>query len=316
MKAGVVGCGFVGSTAAYTIALQGVASEVVLVDMFPALARAHAEDILHATPFAAPVRVVGGDYPQLEGADVVILACGVGQKPGETRLQLLERNAKVFEEVVPRVLKAAPTAILLVASNPVDIITRMVRQISGLSCARVIGSGTILDTARFRTLLSEYLVVAPQSVHAYVLGEHGDSEVLAWSTAKVGGISLEIFAAQRGLSIDAGIKARIDDGVRRAAYRIIEGKKATYFGIGAGLTRIVEAIRDDERVVLTVSTCDSGLAGFEDIALSLPRVVGRPGVLATLHPPLSSEEQEALLASARVLQQSAAELGFFERARA
>jgi len=316
MKAGVVGCGFVGSTAAYTMALGGVASELVLVDLFPALAKAHAEDILHATPFAAPVRVVGGDYPQLEGAHVVILACGVGQKPGETRLQLLERNAKVFEQVIPQVLKAAPSAILLVASNPVDIITRMVTHISGLSPARVIGSGTILDTARFRTLLSEYLGVAPQSVHAYVLGEHGDSEVLAWSSAKVGGISLEIFAAQRGVSIDDAVRARIDDGVRRAAYRIIEGKKATYFGIGAGLTRIVEAIRDDERVVLTVSICQDGLEGLEEVGLSLPRVVGRQGVIATLHPPLSPEEQDALCHSARVLQQAANELGFLERARA
>jgi L-lactate dehydrogenase len=315
MKAGVVGCGFVGSTAAYTIALQGVASEVVLVDLVPALAKAHAEDISHATPFAAPVRVVGGDYPQLEGAHLVILACGVGQKPGETRLQLLERNARVFEQVVPQVLKAAPESILVVASNPVDIITRIVTQISGLPPSRVIGSGTILDTARFRTLLSEYLGVAPQSVHAYVLGEHGDSEVLAWSTAKVGGIALEEFAAQRGLRIEGEMRARIDDGVRRAAYRIIEGKKATYFGIGAGLARITEAIREDERVVLTVSTCAGGLEGCEDVSLSLPRVVGRQGVLATLHPPLSPEEQEALRASARVLQTAANELGIGERVR-
>jgi len=313
MKVGVVGCGFVGSTAAYTIALQGVASELVLVDLFPAVAKAHAEDISHATPFAAPVRVIGGDYPQLDGAGLVILACGVGQKPGETRLQLLERNTKVFEQVVPQVLKAAPEAILLVASNPVDIIGRIVTHISGLPPTRVIASGTILDTARFRTLLSEQLGVAPQSVHAYVLGEHGDSEVLAWSTAKVGGISLGIFAAQRGLVIDEETKARIDDGVRRAAYRIIEGKKATYFGIGAGLARIAEAIRHDERVVLTVSICESGLKGYEDIGLSLPRVVGRQGVIATLHPPLSPDEQEALLHSAQVLQEAASGLGLGER---
>jgi L-lactate dehydrogenase len=308
MKVGVVGCGFVGSTAAYAIALQGAASELVLVDLFPAAAIAHAEDILHATPFAAPVRVVGGDYPQLDGAQLVVLACGVGQKPGETRLQLLERNAKVFEQVIPQVLKAAPSAILLVATNPVDIITRIVWRISGLAGARVIGSGTILDTARFRTLLSEYLGVAPQSVHAYVLGEHGDSEVLAWSSAKVGGISLDEFAAQRGLSTDAAVKTRIDDGVRRAAYRIIEGKKATYFGIGAGLARIARAIRDDERVVLTVSTCEGGLEGFEEVSLSLPRVVGRQGVMATLHPPLSPEEQQELRNSASVLREAASGL--------
>lgn len=310
MKVGVVGCGFVGSTAAYAIALQGAASELVLVDLFPAAAKAHAEDILHATPFAHPVRIVGGDYPDLRGAHLVVLACGVGQKPGETRLQLLERNAKVFEQVIPRVLEAAPSALLLVATNPVDIITRMVFRISGLSCSQVIGSGTILDTARFRTLLSEYLGVAPQSVHAYVLGEHGDSEVLAWSTAKVGGIALDEFAAQRGLRKDEELRARIDDGVRRAAYRIIEGKKATYFGIGAGLARIVRAIRHDERVVLTVSTCGGSLEGFDEVSLSLPRVVGRQGVIATLHPPLSADEQEALVNSAKVLQQAASELGW------
>jgi L-lactate dehydrogenase len=244
----------------------------------------------------------------LDGAQLVILACGVGQRPGETRLQLLERNAKIFEQVIPQVLKAAPSAILLVATNPVDIITRIVWRISGLPAARVIGSGTILDTARFRTLLSEYLGIAPHSVHAYVLGEHGDSEVLAWSSAKVGGIPLDEFATQRGLATDAEVKARIDDGVRRAAYRIIEGKKATYFGIGAGLARIAQAVRDDERVVLTVSTCEGGLEGYEEICLSLPRVVGREGVVAALHPPLSPEEQQALRNSADVLKQAASGL--------
>ena len=308
MKIGVVGCGFVGSTAAYALALQGVASELVLVDLAPALARAHAEDILHATPFAAPTRVTGGDYPQLEGAQLVVLACGVGQKPGETRLQLLERNARVFEQVIPQVLKYAGSPVLLVATNPVDIITMMVTRISGLPPTRVIGSGTILDTARFRALLGEYLEVAPQSVHAYVLGEHGDSEVLVWSSAKVGGISLEEFATQRGLSIDEKMRAQIDDGVRRAAYRIIEGKKATYFGIGAGLARIAQAISDDERLVLTVSIAGDGLKGFENVSLSLPRVLGAQGVLATLHPPLSPQEQEALRHSAGILEEAALQL--------
>ena len=308
MKIGVVGCGFVGSTAAYALALQGVASELVLVDLAPALARAHAEDILHATPFAAATRVTGGDYPQLEGAQLVVLACGVGQKPGETRLQLLERNARVFEQVIPQVLKYAGSPVLLVATNPVDIITMMVTRISGLPPTRVIGSGTILDTARFRALLGEYLEVAPQSVHAYVLGEHGDSEVLVWSSAKVGGISLEEFATQRGLSIDEKMRAQIDDGVRRAAYRIIEGKKATYFGIGAGLARIAQAISDDERLVLTVSIAGDGLKGFENVSLSLPRVLGAQGVLATLHPPLSPQEQEALRHSAGILDEAALQL--------
>jgi len=308
MKVGVIGCGFVGSTAAYSLAMRGVSSELVLVDLNPRVARAHAEDILHATPFASPARVIGGDYPDLKGAGVVVLACGVNQKSGESRLHLLERNAKVFGEVVPRVLEHAPDAVLLVATNPVDIITMMVTRITGLPPARVIGSGTILDTARFRTLLGEHLGVAPQSVHAYVLGEHGDSEVLVWSSAQVGGVPLETFANQRGAQLGADERAKIDDGVRRAAYRIIEGKKATYFGIGAGLARLAEAVRDDERIVMTVSSARGALKGFHGVCLALPRVVGAQGVLATLIPSLSTEEQTALERSAGILRDAASEL--------
>lgn len=308
MKIGIVGCGFVGSTAAYAIALKGVCSELVLVDLDPKVAQAQAEDILHATPFAAPVRVFAGDYAALDGARIVILCCGVGQKPGETRLQLLSRNARVFGEVIPQVLRAAPDAILLVATNPVDIITTMVTRISGLPPARVVGSGTILDTARFRSLLGEHLGVSPHSVHAYVLGEHGDSEVLVWSGANVGGVPVAEFAAQRGLAADDALRARIDDGVRRAAYRIIEGKKATYFGIGAGLARLAEVIRDDERAMLTVSTTENGMDGLDGVAFSLPRIVGATGVITTLVPPLSADETAALRRSGEMLRQAASEI--------
>jgi L-lactate dehydrogenase len=306
MKIGVVGCGFVGSTAAYTLVFKGVCSELAIVDLNLDAARAHAEDILHATPFAKPVRVTGGDYDQLSGARIVILACGVGQRPGETRLQLLARNAEVFRQVVPKVLQVAPDTILLVASNPVDVITMMVTRISGLRSTRVIGSGTILDTARFRALLAEHLGIAPHSVHAYVLGEHGDSEVLAWSSARVGGIPIDEFATQLGLVHDESLRARIDDGVRCAAHRIIAGKKATYFGIGAGLSRLAEAIRDDERVMLTVSTTNNPMPGLAGVAFSLPRIVGLDGVSATLMPPLSNDEITALRHSGEVLQEAAA----------
>jgi L-lactate dehydrogenase len=308
MKIGVVGCGFVGSTAAYAIALQGACSEMVLVDLNPELARAHAEDILHATPFAAPVRIGGGDYARLAGARIVILACGVGQKVGETRLQLLDRNAQVFRQVIPPVLQAAPDAVLLVATNPVDVMTTLVTRLSGLPPARVIGSGTILDTARFRTLLGEHLGVAPQSVHAYVLGEHGDSEVLVWSSAKVGGVPVESFLSQRGLALDDAFQARIDDGVRRAAYRIIAGKRATYFGIGAGLARIAKAIGDDERTIFTVSTTENPMDGLAGVAFSLPRIVGGAGIAATLMPPLSPEEEAALLRGCEMLRLATEEI--------
>jgi L-lactate dehydrogenase len=308
VKVGIVGCGFVGCSAAYAIALGGVANEIVLIDLNASLARAQAEDLLHATPFASPVRIVASDYAALDGAEVVILTCGVGQRPGETRLQLLKRNADVFQAVIPQVIRAAPTAILLVASNPVDVITYIVTKIAGISTDRVIGSGTILDTARFRTLLGESLNVSPKSVHAYVLGEHGDSEVLLWSNAMVGGFGLADFARQKGIQVPSDVRSRIDDGVRRAAYRIIDGKGATYYGIGAALARIVRAIRSDERVVLTVSTRALGIADFPDVCFSMPRIVGAGGVLTTLVPTLSSEDREALTRSVSVIQRAAEEI--------
>ena len=304
MKIGIVGCGFVGSSGAFAIALEGKANELILVDLNAELAAAHAEDILHATPFSQPIRVAAGDFPMLKGAEMVILACGVGQKPGETRLQLLERNVKVFQDVVSRVLEHSPQAILLVVSNPVDIMTQVVTKISGLPSQRVIGSGTILDTARFRTLLAEHLTIAPHSVHAYVLGEHGDSEVLAWSSGKVGGVPVEEFATQIHRPITDEDKARIDDGVRRAAYRIIEGKGATYYGIGAGIARIVRAIGDNEGAVLTLSN----VQGSDSICLSLPRVLKAKGIETTIQPVLSNEEAQALKKSAEILKTAAAEL--------
>jgi L-lactate dehydrogenase len=307
MKVGIVGCGFVGSSGAYAMALKGTVSEIVLVDLNKKLAQGQAEDILHATPFSYPVRVMAGDYPQLANAGVVILACGVGQRPGETRLQLLERNVEVFKKVIPQVLQFAPEALLLVVSNPVDVITQVVTKLSGINPAKVIGSGTILDTARFRALLGEYLGVAPVSVHAYVLGEHGDSEVLVWSSAKVGGVSIRDYARQMGVSVEEG-KSQIDDGVRRAAYRIIENKGATYYGIGAAIAQIVQAIRDDERRVLTVSNLTTGVEAFKGICLSLPRVVGLKGVLTELRPDLSSEEHLVLQNSAEILKEAAVSL--------
>lgn len=303
MKAGIVGCGFVGSTAAYTLVLRGLVNELVLIDLNTRAARAHAEDILHATPFARAVRVVAGDYSLLEDADVVILCCGVGQRPGETRLQLLERNAAVFSAVVGQVLRYTKGPILLVASNPVDVMTHVTVKLSGLPPERVIGSGTILDTARFRALLGEHLGVSPSSIHAYVLGEHGDSEVLAWSSVKVGGMPIADFAQQRGLHLTEGVVAGISDGVRHAAYRIIEGKGATYFGIGAGLAHIVQSIRDDERRILTVSGLTEDVAEFKGTCLSLPRLVGAGGILGEFRPDLSAAEDEELMRSAVMLRQ-------------
>jgi L-lactate dehydrogenase len=301
MKVGIIGAGMVGSAAANALLLRGAANEVVLIDQDAKRAVAHAEDILHATPFAYIAKVSPGDYDDLSGAGAVILAAGVGQRPGETRLELLERNAEVFADILPKVLAASPDAILLVATNPVDAMTQIATRVSGLAPARVIGSGTILDTARFRALLGAYLQVSPKSVHAYVLGEHGDSEVLCWSVADVGGILVEDLARQIGRPFDAASRAAIDQGVRRAAYRIIEGKGATWFGIAGGLVRIVQSIGNDENSALTVSMVTEEVEGIGPVALSLPRVVGRTGVVRTLIPRLAADEHAALARSATVI---------------
>lgn len=301
MKIGIVGAGMVGSAAGYALALLGTASRVVLVDLDGDLARAQAEDISHAVPFASSTLVTAGGYDNLAGAGVVILAAGVSQKPGETRIELLARNAEVFRAVTRQVLAAAPDAILLVASNPVDVMTAVTTRLSGLDPARVIGSGTILDTARFRTLLGRHLGIAPQSVHAYVLGEHGDSEVLAWSAARAGSVPIRSFAVQVGAPLTDDLIARIDSGVRNAAYTIINGKGATWYGIGAGLARIVRAIARDEQAVLSVSILTPEVEGIRDVALSVPRVVGRDGVMVDLFPELDADEHAALERSARLL---------------
>src|SRR5208337_2482190 len=243
-----------------------------------------------------------------EQADVVILCCGVGQRPGETRLQLLKRNTAVFSVVVGQVLRYAQDPILLVASNPVDIMTHVTVKLSGLPPAKVIGSGTILDTARFRALLGEHLGVSPSSIHAYVLGEHGDSEVLAWSSVKVGGVPITDFALQMGQNLIEEVINRITHGVRRGAYSIIEGKGATYFGIGAGLAHIVQSIRDDERRILTVSSLTSAVDEFEGTCLSLPRLVGAGGIMAEFRPDLSDAEHEGLTSSAEILRKVVSEL--------
>src|SRR5215510_2107339 len=242
MKVGIVGSGFVGATAAYALVMQGVGREVVLVDKSVARAEAEADDLRHAVPFAHPLEIRAGGYEALAGSRVVVLCAGVGQRPGETRLQLLQRNALVFREVVPAVLTNAPEAVLVVATNPVDVMTHLASRFAAQCCVpagRVLGSGTTLDTARFRSLLGSHCGVAPHHVHAHVIGEHGDSEMLTWSLATIGGMSLESFVKLRGIDLSESVRQKIDQQVRGAAYTIISGKGATYFGIGSALARIV-----------------------------------------------------------------------------
>ena len=304
MKTGIVGSGFVGATAAYALVMRGVGRSVVLVDQNKSRADSEADDILHAVPFAHPLEVKAGDYDDLSGCKVVIVSAGVGQKPGETRLELLERNADVFKQVIPRILQHAPQAILLIATNPVDVMTHLAARYArevGVPSSRVIGSGTTLDTARLRSLIGRQLNIDSQHIHAYVLGEHGDSEVIPWSLVTVGGIPLEEFCRSGEISICPDDYAVIDQKVRRAAYHIIEGKGATYYGIGSAIARIVEVILQGERSILTVCTPMQDVAGVKDVTIALPNLVGGDGILKTFAPNLNEGETTALRASAQVV---------------
>lgn len=311
MKVGIVGTGMVGATAAYAMVMQGIGRQIVLVDLNKERAAAEAADLLHAVPFAHALKINSGDYGDLEGCRVVIIAAGVSQRPGETRLQLLERNAAVFRQVVPSILEHAPEAILLVSSNPVDVMTHVTALYAaghGVPSSRVIGSGTTLDTARFRALLGECLGVDATHIHGYVVGEHGDSEVITWSLTNVGNLPLEEFSRRQGITLDEAVQQEIEEQVRQAAYRIIEGKGATYYGIGSALARIVNVILRDQRAILTVCTRTEGIAGVKDVTAAMPRLVGGDGVLATFALPLSDKEQSALHASASVIRQAIDEL--------
>ncbi|MBI1176910.1 L-lactate dehydrogenase [bacterium] len=307
MKIGIVGCGMVGSTSAYALVMRGVGREIVLVDLNRKRAEAEANDIYHAVPFAHPLTIRAGEYADLAGAQVVVIAGGVAQKPGETRLQLLQRNAEVFRQIVPSVLQHAPGAILLVVTNPVDIMTHLAAHFAaefGVPTARVIGSGTTLDTARFRTLLGRHFGVDPHHVHAYVLGEHGDSEVLAWSQVTIAGLSHDEFAEVSGRPLTEADRQQIDEQVRRAAYHIIAGKGATYYGIGSAVARIVDVLLHDQRAILTICSRISGVPDCEGVTLALPHVVGGGGALATIPLPLDAAEQTGLRRSAGILREA------------
>jgi L-lactate dehydrogenase len=307
VKIGVVGCGLVGSASAYALVMSGVGREIVLVDLKRERAEAEANDISHAVPFAHPLVVRAGDYADLNDARVVIIAGGVAQKPGETRLQLLQRNADVFRQIVPSILRNAPDAVLLVVSNPVDVMTQLAAHFAaefGVPATRVIGSGTTLDTARFRTLLGHHFDVDSRHVHAYVLGEHGDSEVLAWSQSTIAGLALDDFAKVHGKPLTDTDRQRIGENVRRAAYHIIAGKGATYYGIGGAVARIVDVLVHDQRAILTICARLSDVPDCDGVTLALPHLVGGDGALATIPLPLNETEREALRRSAGVLREA------------
>jgi L-lactate dehydrogenase len=305
----VGGAGAVGATAAYALMISGLAAEIALIDVNQRRAEGEAMDLGQGAPFVRPVTVRHGTYEDCSGAQVVVITAGAAQKPGETRLDLVKKNVEIFRGIIPQVARAAPDSILLVVANPVDILTYATWKFSGFPATHVIGSGTVLDTARLRTLVSRQLRVDPRSVHAYVIGEHGDSEVVIWSRASVAGMSVSEFCLQRGASCEADMQRDISEQVRRAAYEIIDRKGATYYAIGLGIRFIVESILRNQNSILTVSTLMSGELGVSDICLSLPTIVNLGGVDCVLAPDLNDEEMAAFQRSARVLQDTARAVG-------
>jgi L-lactate dehydrogenase len=308
VRVAVVGVGAVGSTFAYALVLSGLAAEIVLIDANRAKAEGEAMDLNHAVPFTHPTRIWAGDYADCAGAAVTVLAAGVGQKPGQSRLECVQANARIWREIVPQIAGHNPRGILLVATNPVDVLTYAAWKLSGLPAARVLGSGTILDTARFRFLLSQHFGVDARSVHAYIIGEHGDSEVPVWSLANIAGMHLPEYCRAQGLPYDPQQMQMIFESTRDAAYRIIERKGATYYAVAAGLLRITQSILRHQNTVLSVSSLIENYCGISDLCFSLPTVVDRGGIQRVLRLELDAVEQSKLRHSADVLKATIAAL--------
>ena len=298
-KCGVIGVGFVGATCAYTLAVSGLFSEVVLVDMNHKKAEGEAADINHGVSFAKPCFVRAGSYADLAECGLIIIAAGANQKPGETRIELLHRNRVILSSIMEQLTAVNKNAVLLIVSNPVDVLTCMAQQLSGFPAGHVIGSGTVLDTARLKYLVGQKLGVDSRNVHAFIIGEHGDSELAVWSSANISGVDLDDYCRITGVPDPAAMLHQIYENVRDAAYAIIESKGATYYGIGMAVRRIAEAIVRDEHSVLPVSSMIQGHYGVDGICLGLPSIVGRNGVESVLDIPLSTEELRRLQSSAQ-----------------
>lgn len=300
-KIAMIGCGFVGSTCAFALMQSGMFSEMVLIDADQRRAEGEAMDISHGTPFAKPVKIYAGGYDDISDAAIIVITAGANQKPDETRLDLVHKNVKIFQSIIPQIREKDCGGILLVVSNPVDILTYVAQKLSGFTENRVIGSGTVLDTARLKRAVSERLTVDSRSVHAFIIGEHGDSEIAAWSGANVSGIPLNDFCELRGHYKHEENTSRIAQEVKNSAYEIIEKKQATYYGIAMSVRRICEVILRDEKSILPISSMMYGEYGISDVALSMPAIVGKNGVEIKVPIPLSEAEIEHLQRSASML---------------
>ena len=300
-KCAMVGCGFVGSASVYALMQSGLFSEIVLIDANKKKAEGEALDISHGLPFAKPMNIYAGDYADLADASIVIVTAGAAQKPGETRLDLVKKNVGIFKSIIPQIAAVNQDCILLIVANPVDVLTYAALKLSGFPKERVIGSGTVLDSARFQQMLGEHLTVDSRSINAFIIGEHGDSEIAAWSSANIAGVPIHRVCEMRGFTDHDYETRRIADAVKNSAYEIIEKKGATYYGIGMSVTRICEAIIRNELSILPVSTLMTGQFGLDGVCLSMPAFVGAHGVDTLL--PFTLDVNELLL-----LQKSASTL--------
>ena len=300
-KVVMIGCGFVGAACSFAIMQSGLFSEIVLIDADKSKAEGEALDISHGVPFAKPTKIYAGDYDDIKNASLIIVTAGANQKPGETRLDLVKKNISIFKSIIPEIKKRNFNGVLLIVANPVDILTTVAQKLSGLPENKVIGSGTVLDTARLKYELGNHLNVDSRSVHAFIIGEHGDSEIAAWSSVNVSGIPLNKFCEMRGhFNHDEAMK-RIAENVKNSAYEIIEKKKATYYGVAMAVKRICEAIVRDEKSILPISSLMKGDFGIEGISLSMPAIVGKDGVECLVPIQLNDEEISKLQQSAQTL---------------
>ena len=300
-KVAIVGCGFVGSASAFALMESGLFSEMVLIAVSRDKAEGEALDISHGLPFAKPMNIYAGNYSDISDAAIIVVTAGAGQKPGETRLDLVKKNVGIFKSIIPEIAKHNTDGILLIVANPVDVLTYAAAKLSGFPENRVFGSGTVLDTARLKYLLGQHLGVDSRSVHAFIIGEHGDSEIAAWSSANVSGIPLNSFCEMRGHFNHQASMNAIAESVKNSAYEIINRKGATYYGIAMSVKRICEAIVRDEKSILPVSCIQHDNYGIDGIALSMPTIVGRSGVEASVPIELSGQEALALRSSADTL---------------
>ena len=304
-KAAIIGCGFVGASIAFRFLQQGLFSRLVLLDANRDKAEGEAMDLSDGLPYGAAMEITAGTYDDIADCGLIVVTAGVNQKPGETRLQLIQRNAAIMKSIIGEITARAFEGILLIVSNPVDVLTYVARELSGYPRERVIGSGTVLDTARLKQLLGEDLGVDSRNVHAFIVGEHGDSELAVWSGANVSGLDLDDFCRLRGQELHQPARERIYREIRDSANEIIKRKGATYYGIAMAVGRIAECVVRDEHAVLPISVVLEGEYGLDGVALSIPSIVGKNGLEKILEIPLSDTEGEALRGSARQLKEAA-----------